>query len=107
MTLLIIPTIDNQQLDASIYHVITAAKKLAHQITVLLIGYEIAQLANELRHHPAIYEIIIIDDPCYAQKTAEVFCEPIVALAAEYQHILFAHDTFAKNLSPRVAALLN
>lgn len=107
MTTLVIAEHDNQQVAHSTLTTIGAAKKFNSNISVLVIGYQCAAVAQEVACYEGVSEVILVDDQNYEHQLAENLSKVIVQVAANMSHILAPATTFGKNVLPRVAALLD
>ncbi len=107
MTTLVIAEHDNQHLAHNTLTTIGAAKKFNAAIAVLVIGYQCAEVVQEVASYEGVSEVIQIDDQVYEHQLAENLAKVIVQVAANKTHILAGASTFGKNVLPRVAALLD
>ncbi len=84
------------------------ADKLGVKLTALLLGDNVAHLADELAKHGAD-EVLIAEDKNLAHYTTDAYTKVICDLANERKPgILFVGATFiGRDLGPRVAARLN
>ncbi|MFY9212819.1 MAG: electron transfer flavoprotein subunit alpha/FixB family protein [Aestuariivita sp.] len=85
---------------------VTAAKKLG-EVTVLAVGATCAAAAAQAATIDGVSKVLCAEDPLYGKRLAEPAAALIVALAANYEHIVAPATTDAKNIMPRVAALLD
>lgn len=104
---LVIAQIDQQTLNPVTLSVITAAKKLTAQISVVVFGENTRAIAQEVARVVGINDVLVADDPVYQGQLAENSAELIAEIAADFAYILAPASTFGKNLLPRVAALLD
>jgi electron transfer flavoprotein alpha subunit len=84
---------------------LTAAKACGGDVTVLVAGPKAA--ADEAATLDGVAKVLVADDPAYAHGLAEPLADLIVSLAGDYSHIVAAATASAKNVFPRVAALLD
>ena len=84
---------------------VTAAGKLG-EITVLCAGASAAagKAAAEIA---GVAKVLVAEDPSLGHRLAEPTAALIVSLAGDYSHIVAPATTDAKNVLPRVAALLD
>ena len=106
MPVLIIAEHHDQTLKQATLHAISAGKKLADVIDVLIVGHACQKQAQVLQRFP-LREILIADHPCYAHTLAENSASLIAEVAKNYQYVVAPATTFGKNLLPRVAALMD
>lgn len=106
MTTLIIAEHNNQTLNPSTLHAITAAQKLG-EVHVLIAGFQAATVAQEAANIQGVAQVLHADAAHYEHQLAEEIAPLVVSLANEYQHIAATASAFGKNLAPRIAALLD
>ncbi|MEM9755606.1 MAG: FAD-binding protein [Pseudomonadota bacterium] len=85
---------------------VTAAKALG-EVTVLAVGAEAKAAAAEAATIEGVSKVLVAEDPLYGHRLAEPVADLIVSLAGDYEHIVAPATTDAKNIMPRVAALLD
>ncbi len=107
MKILIIAEHDHQSLKLATHHTLTAAKKIAEHIDIIVIGSQCEKAANEASLLQHINRVLVADNAVYEHQLAENTAELIVEIAHSYDYILCGATTFGKNILPRVAALLN
>ncbi|GGD24050.1 FAD-binding protein [Sinisalibacter lacisalsi] len=83
---------------------VTAAKAMG-EVTVLVTGP--AAAAEAAAKLDGVAKVLVADDAAYANMLAEPVADLIVSLAGDYSHIVAAATADAKNILPRVAALLD
>ena len=84
----------------------TAAKALG-EVTVLACGEQAADAAAEAAKLDGAAKVLCAEDPIYGHRLAEPTAALIAELARDYDHIVAPATTDAKNILPRVAALLD
>ncbi len=107
MAILVIAEHDNSSLKSATHHTLTAATKIGGDVHVLVAGSGCAAVANEAAKLAGVSKVCFADAAHYEQQTAENIAALVVANASNYTHILTPATTFGKNLSPRIAALLD
>ncbi|MBB71321.1 MAG: electron transfer flavoprotein subunit alpha [Legionellales bacterium] len=107
MKVLIIAEHDHQQLAESTAHVVTAAKQLSDDVTVLVAGSQCQGVAEQAAASVGVKQVLVADNSAYAHQLAENTAELIYSIAESYDYLLAPASTFGKNLMPRVAALLD
>ncbi|WP_146587153.1 electron transfer flavoprotein subunit alpha/FixB family protein [Puniceibacterium confluentis] len=85
---------------------VTAAKALG-EVTVLCAGASAAGAAREAATIDGVTRVLVAEDALYGHRLAEPVAALIASLAGDYGHILAPATTDAKNILPRVAALLD
>ena len=78
----------------------------AAEIDVLVMGADVAAIAGEAASLDSVARVRTLERPENAQALAAVLAPQVVALAADYTHIIGPSTTFGKDLMPRIAALL-
>ncbi len=85
---------------------VTAAGALG-DVTVLATGATCADAAAEAATIDGVAKVLCAEDALYGKRLAEPVADLIVSLAGDYEHIVAPATTDAKNIMPRVAALLD
>ncbi len=85
---------------------LTAAKMLG-DVTVLCAGAKAAEAAAEAAKLDGVKKVLVAEDASLGHRLAEPTAALIVSLAGDYSHIVAPATTDAKNVLPRVAALLD
>ena len=107
MGVLILAQHDNQTLDASTLHAVTAAKSLPGPLHVLVAGAECGAVAEAAAKIADIEKVIRVEHEAYANPVAEDLAPLLVGMASDYDYVIAASTTFSRNVLPRVAALLD
>jgi len=85
---------------------LTAAKALG-DVTVLCASAGCGGAAEAAAKLDGVAKVLCADDAAYGNGLAEPIADLIVSLAGDYEHIVAPATTSAKNILPRVAALLD
>ena len=85
---------------------VTAAKQLG-DVTVLCTGASAKAAADEAAKIEGVSKVLVAEDALYGHRLAEPVAALIAAMASGYSHIVAPSTTDAKNIMPRVAALLD
>ncbi len=85
---------------------LTAAKSLG-DVTVLCASAGCGDAAAAAAKLDGVAKVLCADDAIYGNGLAEPTADLIVSLAGDYEHIVAPATTNAKNILPRVAALLD
>lgn len=107
MRALVIAEHENGQLKPSTLNTVTAASQAAGEVHLLVAGADCAAVAKLAASVAGVAKVLLADAPHLAAQTAENLAEQVLALAADYSHILAPATAFGKNLAPRVAARLD
>ena len=86
---------------------LTAAIELGAPVDVLVAGQNVADAAASAAKLSGVAKVRAADDPAYAHALAEPLAGLIVSLAPGYDAIVAPSTASAKNVMPRVAALLD
>ncbi|WP_347309945.1 electron transfer flavoprotein subunit alpha/FixB family protein [Defluviimonas sp. SAOS-178_SWC] len=85
---------------------VTAAAKMG-EVTVLCAGAKASAAAADAAKIAGVKKVLCAEDPSLGHRLAEPTAALIVSLAGDYSHIVAPATTDAKNVLPRVAALLD
>lgn len=85
---------------------VTAAIKLG-DVTALCCGASAAAAGEAAAKIKGVSKVLVAEDPSLGHRLAEPTAALIVSLAGDYDHIVAPATTDAKNVLPRVAALLD
>ncbi|WP_420556787.1 electron transfer flavoprotein subunit alpha/FixB family protein [Roseovarius sp.] len=85
---------------------VTAAKQLG-DVTVLCAGGSAAAAGDAAAKIDGVSKVLVAEDASLGHRLAESTAALIVSLADDYEHIVAPATTDAKNVMPRVAALLD
>ena len=107
MAVLLLAEVNNGELslDATA-KAVTAAKALG-DVTVLCAGASAAAAGDAAAKIDGVAKVLVAEDPSLGHRLAESTAALIVSLAGDYEHIVAPATTDAKNVMPRVAALLD
>lgn len=107
MAVLLLAEINNGELafDATA-KAVTAARSLG-DITILAAGASAAAAGEAAAKIDGVKRVLVAEDPTLGHRLAEATAATIVSLAGDYDHIVAPATTDAKNVMPRVAALLD
>lgn len=85
---------------------LTAAKAMG-DVTVLCAAAGCTGAAEAAAKLDGVSKVLCADDDAYGHNLAEPLADLVVSLAGDYEHIVAPATASAKNLLPRVAALLD
>ncbi len=85
---------------------VTAAAKLG-DVTVLAAGASAAAAGEEAAKIAGVSTVLVAEDASLGHRLAEPTAALIASLASDFEHIVAPATTDAKNVLPRVAALLD
>ncbi|MEY1661878.1 electron transfer flavoprotein subunit alpha/FixB family protein [Isoalcanivorax beigongshangi] len=107
MSILVYAEHDNAALKSVTLNVISAAKAIGGDITVLVAGQGCAAVAEEAAKIDGVSKVLLADNAAYANQLAENVGDLVAEVGKDYGHILAPATTNGKNFLPRVAALLD
>ena len=85
---------------------VSAAAKLG-DVTVLCVGEKAADAGAAAAKIAGVASVLVAEDALYGHRLAEPVSALVASLAAGYSHVVAPATTDAKNILPRVAALLD
>ncbi|MBY0610606.1 MAG: electron transfer flavoprotein subunit alpha/FixB family protein [Beijerinckiaceae bacterium] len=107
MTTLLIADHDNAKVNDATLKALTAARQLGAPVTVLVIGKGCAAAAADAATCEGVTKVLLADDASLDHMLAEQSATLIAKIAADYANIVAPATTSGKNVTPRVAALLD
>jgi len=107
MVALVIAEHDNASLKGSTHHTVTAALQCGGEVHVLVAGSACAGAAAQAAAIAGVAKVLVADGAALADGLAENVAEQVLAIAANYSHILAPATAYGKNIAPRVAAKLD
>ena len=107
MKTLLLADVSKGQLGDAVAKALTAARALGAPVDVLVAGHAVAAAAQAAAGLDGVARVLVADAPAYAHQLAEPVANLIVGLAAGYTAIVSSATSAAKNIMPRVAALLD
>ena len=107
MSILVIAEHDNNGLKGATLNTVTAATQLGDDIHVLVAGKGCAGAASAAAKVGGVKKVLLADADCYEHFLAENVAALVAELGSHYQYILAPATTTGKNVTPRVAALLD
>ena len=107
MSILILAEHDNAVLNAATLNSVTAALEIGGDIDLLVAGKDCGTVADQAAEVANVRKVLYADENAYQFGLAENIALLVAEQSAEYSHILATATTSAKNIMPRVAALLD
>ena len=107
MANLVIAEHDNASIKGATLNTITAAVACGGDVHVLVAGHNASAAAQAASQIAGVSKVIHADSEVFAHALAENVAAQVLAIAANYTHILFPATAGGKNVSPRVAAKLD
>jgi electron transfer flavoprotein alpha subunit len=107
MTALVIAEHDNAAIKGATLNTVTAAAACGGDVHVLVTGHNAGAAAAAAAQIAGVAKVIHADSDALAHGLAENVTAQVLAIAANYSHILFPATAAGKNVAPRVAAKLD
>jgi electron transfer flavoprotein alpha subunit len=107
MTALVIAEHDNASIKGATLNTVAAAAQCGGDVHVLIAGHNAGPAAAAAAQIAGVAKVIHADAEYLAHGLAENMAAQVLAIAANYSHILFPATASGKNIAPRVAAKLD
>ncbi|KON79641.1 FAD-binding protein [Azoarcus sp. PA01] len=111
MAILVIAEHDNASLKAATLNAVAAANELGKagggEVHVLVAGANCAAAGAEAAKLAGVTKVRVADAAHYEAQTAENVAALVVAAAGDYSHVVAPGTSYGKNVTPRIAALLD
>ncbi|WP_116474921.1 electron transfer flavoprotein subunit alpha/FixB family protein [Zobellella maritima] len=107
MAILVIADHDNNSIASSTYNTLGAATQIGGDIDILVMGSNSCTVTEAAAAIPGVRRVLSADSELFTQPLAEDMAPLVQRCAEGYSHLLASNTTFAKNMMPRVAALLD
>jgi electron transfer flavoprotein alpha subunit len=107
MAILLIAEHDNAGLKDATHKALTAATQMGGDVHVLVAGHKADGAAKEAAGLAGVKKVLHCDAPAFERPLAESMAALIVSLMANHDAMVAPATTSGKNISPRVAALLD
>ncbi|WP_159736885.1 electron transfer flavoprotein subunit alpha/FixB family protein [Vibrio atypicus] len=110
--ILVIAEHDGKVLSSASRATLSAAQQVSNHtdgapVDLLLLGDIRDELVQSCSVYSAVTKVVVVSDPRLSVPLSERLAPMIAAMAAPYSHILMSASSFGKDLSPRLAALLD
>ncbi|AUQ92443.1 electron transfer flavoprotein subunit alpha (plasmid) [Phaeobacter inhibens] len=107
MAVLLLAEVNNGELSMDATAKAVSAAKSLGDVTVLCAGASAAAAGAQAATIDGVSKVLVAEDAGLGHRLAEATTDLIVGLAGDYEHIVAPATTDAKNVLPRVAALLD
>ncbi len=104
---LVVAEHSNGKLSDQTLAVVTAAKNVGGDITILVAGSNSDDISKQASTVSGVSKVLSASDPAYDNAVAENVAGLITAISKDYSHILFSATNEGKNIAPRVCAKLD
>lgn len=107
MSILVIAEHNNTELHASTLNTVTAATQIGGDVHILVAGSDAGEAAAQAASVSGVAKVLHVDADHYKDGVAVELADLVVGLASDYSHIVSGSSTSGKDVSPRIAALLD
>ena len=107
MSILVIAEHNNAELHASTLNTVAAAAQIGGDIHLLVAGNGAEAVAEQAAKVSGVAKVLYADAEHYKDHVAVELAELVVGLSSDYGHILAGATTTAKDVLPRIAALVD
>ena len=107
MTLLVVADHDNVSLGAGTLNTVAAATAIGGKMHLLVAGANCATVAEQAANIAGVSKVLVADNGAFEHRLAENVSLLVAELGKNYSHVLSSTSTDARNMMPRVAALLD
>ncbi len=107
MTTLVLADVDGAKLNDATAKTLTAAKALGSPVHILVAGGNVQEAALAAARLDGVEKVLVAESATYSHQRAEPMAALLVSLAPAYDAIFGSATSTAKNVMPRVAALLD
>ncbi len=107
MTVLVIAEHDHGTLKGATLNTVAAAQKIGGEIHVLVAGHKAEGAAKAAAQIAGVAKVLSAEGPQLGEFLAENVAALVVSLAKSYTHILAPATSNGKDVTPRIAALLD
>jgi electron transfer flavoprotein alpha subunit len=107
MPTLVLAEHNHQQIKPSTLSTLTAAKKLGQPVSVLVIGHDCRNVAQQIATLAGVEKVLLVQDSVYQHPLAENIAPVMAQCSKDFSFLIAPATTFGKDIMPRVAALLD
>ncbi|WP_299726683.1 FAD-binding protein [uncultured Endozoicomonas sp.] len=107
MTILVVADHDNVTLGAGTLNTVSAAAAIGGDIHLLVAGANCGAVAEQAANVAGVVKVLLADNAAFEHRLAENVSLLVAELGKNYSHVLSSTSTDARNMMPRVAALLD
>jgi electron transfer flavoprotein alpha subunit len=107
MVVLLLAEHDNKSLSPATAKALTAAKEFGGEVDILVAGDGARAVAEAAAKLAGVRKVLLAEAPHLKERTAEELANLIVPLMQSHDALVVPSTTMGKNVTPRVAALLD
>ena len=107
MAILVVADHDNTTLTARTLNTVAAASAIGGEVHLLVAGHQCGNVAQQACSVAGVTKVLLAENPALEHQLAENVSLLVTELGRQYTHILASTSTDARNMMPRVAAMLD
>jgi electron transfer flavoprotein alpha subunit len=107
MSILVLAEHNNKSMGSATRNTVTAALAVGGDVHVLVVGSGCGEVAKQVATIKSVAKVLVCDNAAYSWPLAENIAPLIVSIAKNYSHVMATATSNAKDIFPRVAALLD
>ncbi|MEP6391014.1 MAG: FAD-binding protein [Halioglobus sp.] len=107
MSTLVIAEHDNSSLKPATLNAVAAAQAMGADVDILVAGADCGAVGTAAAAVAGVGKVLVADNAAYAHQLAENVSLLIADVAANYDNVIAPDTSNGKNITPRVAALLD
>ena len=88
MSILVLAEHNNKEVKSSTLNTISAASKINSEIEILVVGFGIDEICNQISNYQHVIKVHSLDDKKFENTIAENIEQVILSIADKYSHIL-------------------
>ncbi len=96
----------NGKLNPATAKCVSCATAVGGDIDILVLAANASDVASQAAALQGVKKVLTLENPANAEPVAAALAPQVAGVAADYTHVFGPSTTFAKDLMPRVAALL-
>lgn len=104
---LVVAEHEGGKVSAGTLSTLNAAASLKGEISVLVVGKDVAAVAKDAAKVNNVSKVLVLDNPVFENVLAEDMAKVVQQLATKYTHILSPATNHSKNFMPRAAVKLD
>ncbi|BBP00568.1 electron transfer flavoprotein subunit alpha/FixB family protein [Sulfuriferula nivalis] len=107
MSILVLAEHDGQKIKISTLQAIGAAKQMGSPVHLLIVGNQIREVVADAQSLENVDKVLVAEASRFNHLLAEDVAPLVAMIATDYQALVAAHTSFARDVLPRTAALLD
>ena len=109
MKILVVIEHDNITIKQSSYSTITAASQINENVEAIILGEDLSSVTEKLKKSAHLKKVYVVDNKLFQNPLAENLSKTLKTFVEgkDFTHVLSPSSTFGKNMSPKLATLLD